>query len=171
VQRPVAGLGGRQCSDFTPIFIGMHRNAPLSPMKEGARVHHSYGSYAPSAHGSYEHRNANPSTAATASCGAAGGAPTGRAPGPRPSASARRSRRAPPCTPPAARAWRPTRADRTSVPCAQGWQLWLGQQRSWVQHRAGSHGTAAVAGVWDQMAWRGSSESGREWPRGRWGPP
>jgi hypothetical protein len=22
-----------QCSDFTPIFIGMHRNAPLSPMK------------------------------------------------------------------------------------------------------------------------------------------
>ena len=25
-----------QCSDFTPILIGMHRNAPLSPMK---RVH------------------------------------------------------------------------------------------------------------------------------------
>jgi hypothetical protein len=25
------------CSDLTPIFIGMHRNAPLFPMKEGAR--------------------------------------------------------------------------------------------------------------------------------------
>ena len=24
---------GPQCSDFTPIFIGMHRNTPLSPMK------------------------------------------------------------------------------------------------------------------------------------------
>jgi hypothetical protein len=42
-----------QCSDLTPVFIGMHRNAPLSPMEEGARVHHSYGSYAPSAYGSY----------------------------------------------------------------------------------------------------------------------
>jgi hypothetical protein len=51
-----------QCSDFTPIFIGMHRNTPLYPMKEGARVHHSYGSYAPSTYGSYEPRNANPST-------------------------------------------------------------------------------------------------------------
>jgi hypothetical protein len=27
-----------QCSDFTPVFIGTHRHAPLSPMKEGARV-------------------------------------------------------------------------------------------------------------------------------------
>jgi hypothetical protein len=24
---------GPQCSNLTPIFIGMHRNAPLSPMK------------------------------------------------------------------------------------------------------------------------------------------
>jgi hypothetical protein len=40
-----------------------HRNAPLSPMKEGARVHHSYGSYAPSSYGSYDARKANPSTA------------------------------------------------------------------------------------------------------------
>jgi hypothetical protein len=54
---------GRQCSDFTPIFIGMHRNAPLSPMREGARVHHSYGSYAFSIYGSYAPRRANPSTA------------------------------------------------------------------------------------------------------------
>jgi hypothetical protein len=53
---------GSQCSDLTPIFIGLHRNAPLSPMKEGARVHHSYGSYAPSTYGSYEARRANPST-------------------------------------------------------------------------------------------------------------
>jgi hypothetical protein len=52
-----------QCSDLTPIFKGMHRNAPLVPMKEGARVHHSYGSYAPSTYGSYEPRRANPSTA------------------------------------------------------------------------------------------------------------
>jgi hypothetical protein len=52
-----------QCSDLIPIFIGMHKNAPLSPMKEGARVHHSYGSYAPSTYGSYEPRRANPSTA------------------------------------------------------------------------------------------------------------
>ena len=51
-----------QCSDLTPVFIGMHRNAPLSPMKEGARVHYSYGSYAPSTYGSYEPRRANPST-------------------------------------------------------------------------------------------------------------
>jgi hypothetical protein len=36
-----------QCSDLAPIFMGMHRNAPLSPMEEGARVHRSYGSYAP----------------------------------------------------------------------------------------------------------------------------
>jgi hypothetical protein len=34
----------------------------ISPMKEGARVHHSYGSYAPSTYGSYEPRRANPST-------------------------------------------------------------------------------------------------------------
>jgi hypothetical protein len=46
------GLAPRQCSDLTPIFIGVHRNAPLSPMKEGARVHHSYGFYAPSTYGS-----------------------------------------------------------------------------------------------------------------------
>ena len=52
----------RQCSDFTPTFIGMHRNAPLSPTKESARVHHSYGSYAPSTYGSYGPRKANPST-------------------------------------------------------------------------------------------------------------
>jgi hypothetical protein len=52
----------RQCSDFTATFIGMRRNAPLSPTKEGARVHHSYGSYAPSTYGSYEPRRANPST-------------------------------------------------------------------------------------------------------------
>jgi hypothetical protein len=32
-------------------------------MKEGARVHHSYGSCAPSTYGSYEPREANPSTA------------------------------------------------------------------------------------------------------------
>jgi hypothetical protein len=32
-------------------------------MKEGVRVHHSYGSYAPSTYGSYEPRRANPSTA------------------------------------------------------------------------------------------------------------
>ena len=51
-----------QCSDLTPIFIGMHRNAPLSSMEEGARVHHSYGSYAPFTYGSYEPRRANPST-------------------------------------------------------------------------------------------------------------
>jgi hypothetical protein len=51
-----------QCSDWTPIFIGMHRNAPLSPMEEGARVHNSYGSYAPSTYGSYEPRKANPIT-------------------------------------------------------------------------------------------------------------
>jgi hypothetical protein len=51
-----------QCSDLTPIFIGMDWNAPLSPMKEGARVHRSYGSYAPSTYGSYEPRRANPST-------------------------------------------------------------------------------------------------------------
>jgi hypothetical protein len=51
-----------QCSDLTPIFIGMHRNAPQSPMEEGARVHHSYGSYAPSTYGSYEPRRENPST-------------------------------------------------------------------------------------------------------------
>jgi hypothetical protein len=50
-------------SDLTPIFIGLHRNAPLSPMEEGARVHHSCGSYAPSTYGSYEPRRANPSTA------------------------------------------------------------------------------------------------------------
>ena len=31
-------------------------------MEEGARVHHSYGSYAPSTYGSYEPREANPST-------------------------------------------------------------------------------------------------------------
>ena len=31
-------------------------------MKEGARVHHSYGSYAPSTYGSYEPRRVNPST-------------------------------------------------------------------------------------------------------------
>jgi hypothetical protein len=54
-------------TDFTPIFIGMHRqlgirHAPLSPMKEGARVRHSYGSYAPSTYGSYGPRRANPST-------------------------------------------------------------------------------------------------------------
>jgi hypothetical protein len=53
----------QQCSDLTPVSIGMHRNAPLSPMEEGARVHHSYGSYAPSTYGSYEPRRANPSTA------------------------------------------------------------------------------------------------------------
>jgi hypothetical protein len=46
----------------------MHRNAPLSPMKEGARVHHSYGSYAPSTYGSYEPRRANPSTAFALPC-------------------------------------------------------------------------------------------------------
>jgi hypothetical protein len=45
------GAAGSQCSDLTPIFIGMHRNAPLSPLEEGARVHHSYGSYAPSTYG------------------------------------------------------------------------------------------------------------------------
>jgi hypothetical protein len=52
-----------QCSDFTPIFIGMHKNAPLSPMKEGGQrtpflwflcTFHLYGSYGP--------RRANPST-------------------------------------------------------------------------------------------------------------
>ena len=32
-------------------------------MKEGARVHHSYGSYALSTYGSYEPRRANPSAA------------------------------------------------------------------------------------------------------------
>jgi hypothetical protein len=32
-------------------------------MEEGARVHHSYGSCAPSTYGSYEPRRANPSTA------------------------------------------------------------------------------------------------------------
>jgi hypothetical protein len=32
-------------------------------MKEGARVHHSYGSYAPSTYGSFGPRKANPSTA------------------------------------------------------------------------------------------------------------
>jgi hypothetical protein len=32
-------------------------------MEEGARVHHFYGSYAPSTYGSYEPRRANPSTA------------------------------------------------------------------------------------------------------------
>jgi hypothetical protein len=32
-------------------------------MEEGARAHHSYGSYAPSSYGSYEPRRANPSTA------------------------------------------------------------------------------------------------------------
>jgi hypothetical protein len=53
----------RQRSDLTPTFIGMRRNAPLPPMKEGARVHHSYGSYAPSTYGSYEPRRPNPSTA------------------------------------------------------------------------------------------------------------
>ena len=47
---------------MTPIFIGMYRNAPLSPMEEGAMAHHFYGSYAPSAYGSYEPRRANPST-------------------------------------------------------------------------------------------------------------
>jgi hypothetical protein len=41
----------------------MHTNAPLSPMKEGARVPHCYGSYAPSTYGSYGPRKANPSTA------------------------------------------------------------------------------------------------------------
>ena len=41
----------------------MQRNALLSPIKEGARVHRSYGSYAPSTYGSYEPRRANPSTA------------------------------------------------------------------------------------------------------------
>ena len=46
-----------QCSDLTPIFIGMHRNAPLSLVKEGAWVQHSYGSYEP--------RKANPSTDCT----------------------------------------------------------------------------------------------------------
>jgi hypothetical protein len=35
-------------------------------MKEGARVHHSYGSYAPSTYGSYEPRRANLSTGAAA---------------------------------------------------------------------------------------------------------
>jgi hypothetical protein len=60
--RAAPGEGAAQCSDLTPIFIGTHRNAPLSPMEEGARVHHSYGSYAPSAYGSYGPRNANPST-------------------------------------------------------------------------------------------------------------
>ena len=52
----------RRCSDFTPVFIGVHRDAPLSPMKEGARVHHSYGSYAPSTDGSSGPRKATPST-------------------------------------------------------------------------------------------------------------
>jgi hypothetical protein len=47
----------------TPISIGMHWNAPLSPMKEGARAHRSYGSYAPSTYGSYEPLRENPSTA------------------------------------------------------------------------------------------------------------
>ena len=56
------GEDGTQCSDLTPICIGMHRNAPLSHMKEGARVHHFYGSYALSTYGSYEPRRANPST-------------------------------------------------------------------------------------------------------------
>jgi hypothetical protein len=51
-----------QCSELTPIFIGIHRNAPLSPINKGARVHHSYGSYAPSTYVSYEPRRANPST-------------------------------------------------------------------------------------------------------------
>jgi hypothetical protein len=47
---------------FDSMFIGMHRNAPLSLMKEGARVHHFYGSDATSTYGSYEPRRANPST-------------------------------------------------------------------------------------------------------------
>ena len=38
----------------------------MSPMKAGARIHHSYGSYAPSTYGSYDARKANPSIAATA---------------------------------------------------------------------------------------------------------
>ncbi len=44
IQVPVLG--------FDSYFIGMHRNTALSPMEEGARVHHSYGSYAPSSYGS-----------------------------------------------------------------------------------------------------------------------
>jgi hypothetical protein len=58
--RPVA-TASNQCSDLTPNFIGTHRNAPLFPMEEGARVHHSYGSYgsyALSTYGSYEPRRA-----------------------------------------------------------------------------------------------------------------
>jgi hypothetical protein len=68
---PPAGKPPRQCSDFTPIFIGMHRDAPLSPMAEGARVHHSYGSYAPPTYGFCEPRRANPSTALRLSAGQA----------------------------------------------------------------------------------------------------
>jgi hypothetical protein len=40
----------------------VHRSGGVSPMEEGARVHHSYGSYAPLSYGSYEPRRANPST-------------------------------------------------------------------------------------------------------------
>jgi hypothetical protein len=77
---------------LTPIFIGMHRNAPLSLMKEGARVHHSYGSYAPSTYGSYEPRRENPSTArepraldpdlGPGSIGLGNGNPRSKSPGP-----------------------------------------------------------------------------------------
>jgi hypothetical protein len=49
----VARKYGAQCSDLTPIFIGMHLGMPrLSPMKECSRAHHFYGSYAPSTYGS-----------------------------------------------------------------------------------------------------------------------
>jgi hypothetical protein len=52
-----------QCSGLPPMFIGAHRSARCPPMEEGARAHHSYGSYAPSTYGSYEPHRANPSTA------------------------------------------------------------------------------------------------------------
>ena len=66
-QWPVSLPGLRASALISLLFPWeLHRNAPLSPMKEGARVHHSYGSYAPSTYGSYGPREANPSTLNTA---------------------------------------------------------------------------------------------------------
>jgi hypothetical protein len=126
-----------QSSDLTPVFIGMHRNAPLSPMKEGARVHHSYGSYAPSSYGSYEPRRANPSTALPPRLitrTARGDARIVRGTG---------YDAAPPCLasppPPPRLIWPAARAARAGGRCVRG-----GQGRQGWGHQCNTRGRAAV---------------------------
>ena len=56
------GRGGRRAVGSGGLGAGPPLICPAVSYEEGAWVHHSYGSYAPSTYRSYEPRRANPST-------------------------------------------------------------------------------------------------------------